>query len=132
MIPTAFILMYSGMQNPEKELSREETNILKDLVSKLEIKYTGQTHPHMGFSGYGASLSDDLYVIASLRGFIQLFDKTGLPVAYSDTTGILAYLHKIMAPVMARHEEEAAEARNNFDWEQLLIPYNPNPWEPQF
>lgn len=48
----AYILMYSGMHNPEKELTEEENQTLKGLVAGLEIKYLGQSHSHLGFSGY--------------------------------------------------------------------------------
>lgn len=130
MIPTAYIMMYSGLQNPEKELSQEEVDTLKDLVSKLDHPFPGATNSHMGFSGYSASLSDELYVIASLWGYIQVFRANGEMVAFSDTTGVLAYLCKLMTPVMIRHNEDAAQAMD--DWVTYQLTYTPEPWEPQF
>lgn len=108
MIPTAYIMTYSGLRNPEKELLQEEVDTLNDLVSKLDHPFPGATNPHLGFSGYSASLSDEKYVIASLWGYIQVFGTSGESVAYSDTTGVLAHLCKIMTPVMIRHNEELA------------------------
>jgi hypothetical protein len=128
MKPTACILMYSGMRNPEKELTEEEITTLRELVSKLEVPYPGQAHSHLGFSGYAATL-DNIHVIASLWGHVRVFNSEGLPTAYSDTTGVLAYLCKIMTPVMIKHNEDAAKAMK--DWEASLFPYNPPPWEPQ-
>jgi hypothetical protein len=51
---------------------------------------------------YSASLGKDLYVIASLWGYVQIFDGYGR---------VLAYLCKVMTPVMIGR---------------------PPPWKPQF
>ena len=127
MKPTACILMYSGMQNPEKELTEEEVQTLRDLVAGLEITYPGQSHSHLGFSGYAASF-DEMHVIASMYGHVRVWDTSGKLVAYSDTTGVLAYLCKIMTPVMIKHNEDAQKAMADYIASQF--PYEPPPWEP--
>lgn len=114
MTNKAYILMYSGLQNPEKELSEEEVATIRDLVSKLDVVYPGKAHGHLGFSGYAANF-EDIHVIARLSGFVQIFDKSGSSVAYSDTTGVLAYLCKIMTPVMIKHNEDAAKAMSDYN-----------------
>ena len=102
----ASILMYSGRQNPEKELTDQETEDIRNLVAGLDTPYPGKAHSHLGFSGYAASLGN-MHVIASLYGFIQIFDEHGEEKAYSDTTGVLAYLCRIMTPVMVEHQTAA-------------------------
>lgn len=129
MKQTACIMMYSGMPNPEKELSEEEVAIIQGLISKLNITYPGQAHSHLGFSGYAATF-EDIHIIASLYGFVQVFNKNGVSAAYSDTAGVLAYLCKIMTPVMIKHNEEAAKVMA--DWEAAQFPYNSPSWEPNF
>lgn len=123
----AYILMYSGAMNPEKELTDEELQNLKDLVYGLEVPYPGQAHGHLGFSGYSADLGDK-YIIASLYGHIRIFDAQGKDTAYTDTTGVLAYLCKIMTPVMIKHNEDARKQMD--DYIASLNPYTPPPWEP--
>jgi hypothetical protein len=123
----ASILMYSGMQNPEKDLTEEEVQTLRDLVRGLEIPYPGHAHGHLGFSGYAASL-DDIHVIASLYGHVRVFNAQGEATAYSDTTGVLAYLCKLMTPVMIKHQEDVKKAMDDYMASQF--PYDPHPWEP--
>lgn len=129
MTPTASIMMYSGMKNPEKELTEEEVQTLKDLVAGLETAYPGQAHGHLGFSGYAASF-DDMHVIASMYGHVRVWDTTGKLTAYTDTTGVLAYLCKIMTPVMVKHQEDAKKAMDDYMANQF--PYNGPPGEPNF
>lgn len=125
----AYIMMYSGMQNPEKELTPEEIQQLEDLVAGLEIPYPGHAHGHLGFSGYSADLGDR-YIIASLYGHVRIFGANGEPTAYTDTTGVLAYLCKIMTPVMIKHNEDARKAMDDYMASQF--PYNGPPGEPNF
>lgn len=129
MNPTAAILMYSGMQNPEKELTDQEITDIRTLVAGLDTTYPGQAHGHLGFSGYAASFQD-MHVIASLYGHIRVFDAEGHEKAYSDTTGVLAYLCKIMTPVMIKHQQEAKKQMD--DYVASMFPYESNPWEPNF
>ena len=117
MNPTASIMMYSGMKNPEKDLTEEEVQTLKDLVTGLETVYPAQPHSHLGFSGYCASF-DDMHVIASMYGHVRVWDTTGKVTAYTDTTGILAYLCKIMTPVMVKHIEDGQKAMDDY-WTNL-------------
>lgn len=119
--------MYSGMQNPEKELTPEESQQLEDLVAGLEIAYPGHAHGHLGFSGYSADL-DGRYIIASLYGHVRVFDAQGQQKAYTDTTGVLAYLCKIMTPVMIKHNEDAQKRMD--DYIASTFKYDPPPWEP--
>lgn len=123
----AYIMMYSGAMNPEKELTQEELQTLEDLVAGLEIPYPGQAHGHLGFSGYSADLGDR-YVIASLYGHVRVFTAEGKETVYTDTTGVLAYLCKIMTPVMIKHNEDAKKQMD--DYLASLTPYTPPPWEP--
>lgn len=101
--------MYSGRQNPETDLTDEEHNTLKELVAGLNNGYPGQAHSCLGFSGYSAQV-DDKYVIASPFGFVNVFDSKGESTAYLDTTGVMAYLCKIMTPAMVKHIEEGYKA----------------------
>lgn len=121
--------MYSGRMNPEKELTDEELQNLKDLVYGLEVPYPGHAHGHLGFSGYSADLGDR-YIIASLHGHVRVFDRQGEGKAYSDTTGVLAYLCKIMTPVMIKHQADAKKAMDDYMASQF--PYNGPPGEPNF
>lgn len=117
MKATASILMYSGIQNPEKELTEEEIQTLKDLVTGLETVYPAQAHSHLGFSGYAASF-DGMHVIASMYGHVRVWDTAGRLSAYTDTTGVLAYLCKIMTPVMVKHIEDGQKAMDDY-WKSL-------------
>jgi hypothetical protein len=129
MIPIAYINMYSGLPNPEKELSLEEVATLRDLVSQLKDPYPGQAHSRLGFSGYSAVLDDQTYIIADVLGYVQIFGTNGTGTVHADTAGICAYLCKLMTPVMIRHNEDAAQIMSilNPSWD-----YTPPPWEPQF
>lgn len=129
MNPTAAILMYSGAQNPEKELTDQEITDIRALVTGLNVPYPGQAHGHLGFSGYAATFGD-MHVIASLYGHIRVFTSGGQETAYSDTTGVLAYLCKIMTPVMIKHQEDAKKQMD--DYVASMFPYESNPWEPNF
>lgn len=129
MNPTAAILMYSGAQNPEKELTDQEITDIRALVAGLDMPYPGQAHGHLGFSGYAASFQD-MHVIASLYGHIRIFDAQGQEKAYSDTTGVLAYLCKIMTPVMIKHQEDAKKQMD--DYIASTFKWDPPPWEPNF
>ena len=125
----AYIMMYSGARNPEKELTKEEIQQLEDLVTGLEVEYPGHAHGHLGFSGYSADLGNR-YIIASLYGHVRIFDAQGEAKAYTDTTGVLAYLCKIMTPVMIEHQQNAKKAMDDYMASQF--PYNGPPGEPNF
>jgi hypothetical protein len=115
--------------NPFKELTDAEIETVRGLVGGLEIAYPGHAHSHLGFSGYAASF-EDMHVIASLYGHVRVYDAQGQEKAYSDTTGVLAYLCKIMTPVMIQHQTDAKKAMDDFV--AFQFPYVPPPWEPNF
>jgi hypothetical protein len=128
MKPTACILIYSGQLNPFKELSDAESETIMGLIGGLEIAFPGAAYDSLGFSGYAASF-ESIHVIASPYGHVRVYTDTG-EKAYSDTTGILAYLCKIMTPVMVEHQQVAKKAWG--DYVAGMFPYESNPWEPNF
>lgn len=129
MKSTAYIMMYSGMPNPEKELTDEEVSNIKGLVSELNIPFPGNADSYLGFS-YSAFIDENLYVIASPCGYVKILNKSGLVTTFSDTTGVIAYLCKIMTPVMIKHQEEGVKIMK--DWVASLPLYSPLPWEYNF
>lgn len=95
--------MYSGIQNPQRELTDEEVSKIKDLVSQLNIT-TAAHVPSMGFTGY-ATGNEEWYVMGSFYGQVLVFEDNSL-VAYKDTAGVTAYLHLILGHLVREHLEE--------------------------
>jgi hypothetical protein len=126
MKATASVLMYSGMQNPEKELTSEELQHIQDLVAKLGDPCVPQ-HSHLGFSGYSANW-DTTHVIAHFSGHISVYNQE--VKHYYDTSGVMAYLCQLITPVMVERSKNADKLIT--DWVADTFSYNSEPWEPNF
>ena len=104
MKPVSYVCMYSGMQNPEKQLSEEEVIKIREMVLQLD-KVSEPIHTQLGFSGYSAAY-DNTYIIANIRGLVSVFT-TGVTYYY-DTVGLFGYLATIMTPTLQKHYDDAA------------------------
>ncbi|SRR5579871_6604189 len=127
MNPKASILLYSGLPNPEKELTPEELSHIQDLVSKLE-EPTPPQHSHLGFSGYSASW-ESTHVIAHFSGHVSVYSDHEVK-HYYDTCGVMAYLCQLLTPIMVEHNKNADKMLT--DWIAFTFPVPSNPWDPQF
>ncbi len=137
------IIMYSGGQNPERELSETEIKHILDLVSKVDQPYQEELHPKLGFSGY--SVGWDYYNEKGelnrelIEGIppsklppvcIQTFEEynaigiyenlfmSGMSMYY-DTVGLGLYLKDIMASTLQKHIDEAQKAMDEYNEEML-------------
>jgi hypothetical protein len=97
-------LMYSGMQNPQRDLTEEEVAKIKELVSQLSVTCAAH-NPSMGFTGYAVNNEENWYVSGSFYGQVIVFENNGL-TAYKDTAGVTAYLHLILGHLVQEHLEE--------------------------
>lgn len=105
-------LMYSGGQNPEKDLTDDELTTIKNLVSKLNVKsnmkYNGGKLSFNGFVAHKSSESEgkptEWGVYAFFDGFAQVWDDDAKDwILYYDTAGICAYLFTIMNDTLQEH-----------------------------
>lgn len=114
-----YAMMYSGRQNPEKELTSEELETIQDLLSQLKEPWLGPSHPRLGFTGYGATYELDGWIQscqADISGFVHKWDKdTNEWDVFADTSGVLPYLMKIMVPTMQEHYKEGYASYNSFN-----------------
>jgi hypothetical protein len=95
--------MYSGRENPQRELTDEEIVKIKDLISQLTI-VSAAHNPTLGFNGYGVG-NEDWYISGSFYGQVLVFEDNSL-TAYKDTVGVTAYLHLILGHLVREHLEE--------------------------
>lgn len=127
MKPKACVLITSGMQNPEKDLTEEELLHVQDLVSKLNEVAPDQYSP-LGFSGYAASW-DGVHVITRFSGHVSVYTDQGVK-DYYDTSGVMAYLCQLLTPVMVEYNKNTNKQLT--DWIAFTFTPPSNPWEPQF
>lgn len=127
MIPKASILITSGIQNPEKDLTEEELSHIQELVLKLN-EAAGEQHPHLGFSGYAATW-DGVHVVARFSGYVSVYTDQEMK-HYYDTSGVVAYLCQLLTPVMVEHNKNLNKQLT--DWIAFTFTPPTNPWEPQF
>jgi hypothetical protein len=106
MTAKGYANLYSGRQNPERQLMEEEINKVKELVSKLKIPYTGPTYERLGFSGFSVSDGDNWLVVSHLTCWCTVWDKQELK-HYEDTVGLIAYLEEILTPMVKQHYKDA-------------------------
>lgn len=112
--------MYSGMPNPERELTEEEANIVEELVSKLEIPYTGSFHPNMGFTGFGVS-NEDWWVNSNFLYWCSVW-KNGELKHYEDTVGLIEYLEEILTPMVEKHYEDMQKVMADYYENMFRVP----------
>lgn len=107
MKATAYIVMYSGMPDPSKELTDTEGRKFSELLAKAEIK-SDRTIPSMlGPLGYRVIWSGDgpwVYVHV-YRGIIGL-SCYGIISWLKDTVGLEKYLEDLLGPALQKHHEE--------------------------
>ena len=116
MTTKGYASMYSGMPNPERDLTPEEVSKVKELMSRLDEPWTGPNHPQMGFTGYGVwDGEDNWYVSVDFRGFATVWNGTKMGVDYyKDDVGLTAYLQSILKETVDRHVEDAQELMEEF------------------
>jgi hypothetical protein len=124
MTTKGYTNMYSGMQNPERELTEEETNKVKYLISKLEIPYTGPTHPKMGFSGFGVCCAEENWLVQSyFTCWCSVWSSQAQELKhYEDTVGLIAYLEEILIPMVNQHYENTQEGMEKYYEEMFGVP----------
>lgn len=114
MKATVTALMYSGAQNPERELNEEEVNHINVLASQLTETAPYNQHA-LGFSGFTAFTSDEegktnWGTYGFFNGCAQVWDNNKLDwICYYDTPGICAYLFTLMNSTLQDHYREATE-----------------------
>src|ERR1700677_3688626 len=106
MTATGYANMYSGMKNPQRELTEEEINRIKELVSKLKLPYIGSTSERLGFSGFSVLDGENWVVISHFTCWCSVWDERGLK-HYEDTVGLINYLEEILTPMVEKHHRDS-------------------------
>jgi hypothetical protein len=120
----ASVLMYSGMSNPQRELTSEELEHVQSLIDKL-----GDPSPNqqacLGFIGYAVNWGT-AHVTAHFSGHITVYrdqeEKT-----YYDTAGVAAYLCQLLTPVMVEHSKQFDKTLSDYvaiNW--IYTPLSPD------
>jgi hypothetical protein len=121
MTAIGYANMYSGMENPQRELTEEEINKVKELVSKLETPYTGPTYERLGFSGFSVSDGENWLVNSHFTCWCSVWDKQELK-HYEDTVGLIAYLEEILTPMVEKHYKDAQEIMSTYYEDLFRVP----------
>ena len=114
------IMMYSGMQNPERELSENETKHILELLSTIDQHYNEEWYTKLGFSGYCVEWrheeSDAMYssehpvyfqAFPHMKtiGIYKNMFMSGINM-YKDTSGLCEYLKEILNSLCPGHDYE--------------------------
>lgn len=93
---TGSVMMYSGAENPQRELTQEEIDTIENKCAELwAFNPTQLIHPQSGFSGYAVELNDK-YVISDKRGFVSIYSGENV-VCWHDEVGMFEYLNGILS-----------------------------------
>jgi hypothetical protein len=97
--------MYSGAENPQRQLTDQEASRVEELISQLTVPYTGLIHINLGFSGFSVSDGENWVVVAHSTCWCSVWQNQELK-HYEDTVGLLAFLEEILTPMMDQHLQE--------------------------
>ena len=111
MTAIGYANMYSGIQNPERELTEEESIKVKELVSQLKELYTGPTHPKLGFTGFSVWYKEEeFYVMSNFTFWCGIWSAEAQELKYyEDTVGLITYLEEILTPMVEKHRRDMQE-----------------------
>ncbi len=109
---TASIVMYSGMPDPEMELSPEGSNEIIVKLNSVFDKSETEIKQGLGFRGYmviwhGDELGVPYTAIRVHEGIIEIMSFASR-VNMKDTAGLELYLKNLLAPTLQKHYDEAA------------------------
>jgi hypothetical protein len=119
---TVYAMMYSGRENPERNLAPQECSQIEMLVSELKEKaswpYPGGAQGGLGFTGFGVSFygtNESLCALqAHFSGFVSVWnEKEKVWNTFYDTAGICGYLMIIMGTTLHKHYKEAQKELSN-------------------
>jgi hypothetical protein len=124
MIATGYAQMYSGMPNPERELTEEESNKVKELVSQLKVPYIGPKHSKLGFTGFIISYKEENWCVISnfTCWCIVWSDQDQELKYYEDTVGLIGYLEEILTPMVDKHLQDMQQVMTNYYEEMFRVP----------
>ncbi len=109
---TASIVMYSGLQDPEMELSPEGSNEIILKLNSVFDKSEKEIKQGLGFRGYmviwhGDELGVPYTAVRVHEGIIEIMS-FGSRAYMKDTAGLELYLKNLLAPTLQKHYDEAA------------------------
>jgi hypothetical protein len=120
---TFFILLTSGIQGPEAELTDEQVQKIEELALQLNQPWVGSTHFGMGLgpTNYGVH---SLNKISGLRVLPQGYATIWKPGDtewhdFIDTVGLWAYLATIGSPVLQKWLEDGQKAMDKYNEEMF-------------
>ena len=114
MTTKGYANMYSGMPNPERELTEEEISKIEYLISQLTIPYTGSVHHKFELGGYTVSnVEKNWCIISHFTCWCSIWKDQELK-NYEDTVGLIAYLEEILQPMADKHIKDSQEAMERY------------------
>lgn len=124
MTVIGYAQIYSGMQNPERELTEEETAKVKELVSRLEVLYTGSKSPGLGATGFSVlHKEENWYVMSNFTCWCAVWsNETQELKYYEDTVGLIGYLEEILTPMVKKHYEDMQRVMADYYENMFGIP----------
>lgn len=119
-------LIYSGSRSPERELTDEEADYVRGLISQLTTRCPS-SHSKLGFSGFAVFDRDEtktttettLAAYGLFNGEAKIWDTSVSDwVSYFDTVGLCAYLFTIMNDTLQAHYNQSALMMEGF-WKDI-------------
>jgi hypothetical protein len=146
--PYMSLLMYSGLQNPEIILSKEQEQKVLELTRQLDEPYQPPRIMVFGHDPTINCMGQDCYFIywydmevdaltafttpfegdimglhVFPNGLVRVYSKGNLPgKLFQDTVGLWKYLHPEGEKLVARHFRDANEAMDDYYEKVLGIP----------
>lgn len=112
---TGIISMYSGISNPEMELSPEVSKQVCEMLYRAYEESDKPLHSKLGFNGYiVAWYPEDGESWPAVH--IHVYDGVISVSCFAshsnlkDTVGLESYLAEALAPCLEKHQQEAAKA----------------------
>jgi hypothetical protein len=124
-MPYAEITMYSGMchLDPQVELTEEQSIEIENKLAQLKDPFTGQRYYGTGVlspTSYMVVFPENIIVNVSDRGHVRISTEVS-DVEYQDTVELHAYLKELLAPALAKHQDDAKKAMDEY-YEKMLRP----------
>jgi hypothetical protein len=124
-----YISMYSGLRNPEMELSEELSKKISDLAVPLDKPFVG-SHLH-GLAGLASNHymvhweeGPVLMVMAQPCGYLRIYRSDDKSADVEDTVNLWAFLNAIGGYVLQKHHAEVLTAMNGAVREPEELIYN--------
>jgi len=120
---TFYILLTSGIEGPQCELTDEQATKIEELVNQLEQPWVSSTNfgMRLGPTNYSVSDLDKKWGLRVLsQGFVTVWD----PVDndwhnFVDTVGLWSYLATIGSPTLQKWLEDGQKQMDEYNEEML-------------